>query len=108
VASASPSKLPRAGDWHTGHFAQANKGTLPLLLPPRQDKDLLAAEALESSSSIADSKLAAIKSYRKALGLYYKCGVLNGPRIINVLLRFCWPLKLFGTLLGFRCGFRSR
>ena len=35
VASASPSKPPRAGDWHTGRFAQANKGHLPLPLLPR-------------------------------------------------------------------------
>jgi hypothetical protein len=35
VASASPLKLPRAVDWHNGRFAQANKGPLPLLLPPR-------------------------------------------------------------------------
>ena len=74
VASASPSKPPRAGDWHTGRFAQANKGPLPFPLPPRQDKALSADEARESSSSTTDSKLAAIKSYSKALGLYYKCG----------------------------------
>ena len=62
VASASPSKPPRAGDWHTGRFAQANKGPLPLSLPPRQDKALSVAEAREPSSSMTDSKLAAIKS----------------------------------------------
>ena len=45
VASASPSKPPWAGDWHTSRFAQANKGTLPLPLPPQQDKALSAAEA---------------------------------------------------------------
>jgi hypothetical protein len=70
VASASPSKPPQASDWHTGRFAQANKGPLPLPLPSRQDKSLSAAEARESSSS----KITAIKSYRKALGLCYKCG----------------------------------
>lgn len=60
----------RSGDWSsTPRLPAVPRTAVPLPPPPRQDKQ---APAPQASS---DSKLAVIKSYRRALGLCFKCGV---------------------------------
>ncbi|CAD6267782.1 unnamed protein product [Miscanthus lutarioriparius] len=74
AGSASVPWSPRPGDWFPSTKAAAIPRTaLPLPLPPtRQDKIVSQAPATLPAS---DSKLAAIKSYRRALGLCFKCGM---------------------------------
>jgi hypothetical protein len=62
------------GDWSSSSKSSSvPRTTLPLPLPPaRQDKNTTATQAAPSAT---DAKLAAIKSYRRALGLCFKCGV---------------------------------
>jgi hypothetical protein len=49
------------------------KTALPLPPPPKLDKTVTTTEPNASSS--LDSKLTAVKAYRRAMGLCYKCGV---------------------------------
>jgi hypothetical protein len=67
---AAPSRASRSSDWSPLPKSSVIPRTaLPLPPPPpQQDKT-------PSPISSTDSKLAAIKSYRRALGLCYKCGV---------------------------------
>ena len=53
-------------------FAKIPMTALPLPPPPKAVKQ---APALESGTSSMDSKLGAVKTYRKAMGLCYKCGL---------------------------------
>jgi len=74
-------KQPRSGDWYaSSKFQHTPRTPLPLPPPPRTDKGpapapgpTVAAPAVKHSSSV-DPKLQAVKAYRKALGLCYKCG----------------------------------
>lgn len=69
------SRSPRTGDWSPSpKVASIPRMALPLPLPPtpRLDKNTTTPSP---AASVADSKLAAIKSYRRALGLCYKCGM---------------------------------
>lgn len=52
-------------------FSKIPRTTMPLPPPPKIDK----ASSVDGSATTAlDSKLVAIKAYRKAMGLCYKCG----------------------------------
>ena len=53
-------------------ISKITRTALPLPPPPKAVKQ---GAALESVSSTLDSKLTAVKAYRKAMGLCYKCGV---------------------------------
>lgn len=62
-------KHGRAGDWSgSARSTPATKQLLPLPPPPRHDQPSTTAPVQ------AESKLAALKGHRKALGLCYKCG----------------------------------
>lgn len=54
-------------------FAKNFKTALPL--PPPPPKAVKQVPALESGTSSMESKLGAVKAYRKAMGLCYKCGL---------------------------------
>ncbi|CAD6222687.1 unnamed protein product [Miscanthus lutarioriparius] len=66
--------------FRTGEYSSSSKSVaiprtaLPLPLPPtpRPDKHL---QPMQAALPTADSKLATIKSYRRALGLCFKCGM---------------------------------
>lgn len=49
-----------------------SKNAWPLPPPPKPDKT---APPQESTAALAASKLSAVKTYRKAMGLCYKCGL---------------------------------
>jgi len=55
----------------TIQFSKISRTALPLPQPPKAEKQV---HALESGTSTLDSKLSAVKAYRKALGLCFKCG----------------------------------
>jgi hypothetical protein len=72
LASVSPAKPSRFGDWcSSGRQNTTNKGALPLPAPPQQDKPLLTNATKEPMAN--DAKLSAIKVYRRAMGLCFKC-----------------------------------
>lgn len=52
-------------------FGKLPQPTLPLPVPPKTDKPAAAQES--ASSSLTESKWATVKTYCKAMGLYYKC-----------------------------------
>jgi hypothetical protein len=56
----------------TSHYTKVTKNAWPLPPPPQTEKT---PTHLESTATSADSKLSAVKTYRKAMGLCYKCGV---------------------------------
>jgi hypothetical protein len=65
-----PSRVARSGDWSATKSSSATRPLLPApAVPalPRADKPLPAA------TPFPDSKMAAIKSYRRAMGLCFKC-----------------------------------
>jgi hypothetical protein len=74
ACSVAPVKTPRTGDWSSSSKAPFIPRTaLPLPPPPpHQDK---ATPHVLASSSATDSKLAAVKAYRRTLGLCFKCGM---------------------------------
>ena len=72
MAGNVPVKPPRHGDWHySARSSTSTKGSLPLPPPPRQDRGPPATAPREAPTN--DAKLAAIKSYRRTMGLCYKC-----------------------------------
>ncbi|CAD6218216.1 unnamed protein product [Miscanthus lutarioriparius] len=73
-SASTTARVPRMGDWSSSSKSSSIPRTaLPLPLPPtRQDQNTSMAQA---APSVTDAKLAAIKSYRRALGLCFKCGV---------------------------------
>jgi hypothetical protein len=77
VARPAGIKLTRGGDCYSAYKpAAGDQGPLQLLpLPPRPENPILAAPAPAApAQSSADQKLAAIKTYRRALGLCFKYG----------------------------------
>lgn len=70
----APSKPFRSGDWSSPFKTlPAVKAPLPLTPPPKVDKALAQAVPAAAVSS-SDSTLRAIKAYRRAVGLCFKCG----------------------------------
>ena len=71
-------KHARGGDWSSSYKPVAT-ARMPLPLPPRSERP--AATATTSATVVAgavpmagDAKLTALKTYRRALGLCFKCG----------------------------------
>ncbi|CAD6249360.1 unnamed protein product [Miscanthus lutarioriparius] len=86
------------GDWSSSSKF-IPKTTLPLPLPPRHDKPQAAPTATESSAATSvDPKLAAVKAYRHALGLCYKCADKwskdhkCGPQVQLHIVQELWDL----------------
>jgi hypothetical protein len=74
VASSS-SKPSRLGDWSSSFKSTpAVKTPMPLPPPPKLEKALVPAVPTAAATPSSDSTLRAVKSYRRALGLYLKCG----------------------------------
>ena len=74
VATVPTSRAPSQTDW-TSSNKFIPKTMLPLPLPPRNDKQPATTAATESPATMSvDAKLAAVKTYRRAMGLCYKCG----------------------------------
>jgi hypothetical protein len=74
VAAVPASRPPSWTDW-TSSCKFIPKTALQLPLPPRSDKQSATAAATDSPATISvDAKLAAVKTYRRAMGLCYKCG----------------------------------
>ena len=69
------SRSPHSGDWSASpKVAPIPRTALPLPPPPTHRQDKLPTTPA-AAASVADSKLAAIKSYRRVLGLCFKCGM---------------------------------
>lgn len=66
----------RSGDWSSSaRFPVHPRQPLPLPLPPRQDKTQPATTPADPAIAAAlEGRLSALKSYRRALGLCFKCG----------------------------------
>lgn len=61
-------------DWSSSSKIPARQ-PLPLPTPPRTNKSVVPGSAADTTSvSSADSKLAAVKAFRRAMGLCYRCG----------------------------------
>jgi hypothetical protein len=96
AGSAAPLRSHRSVDWSSTPRSPAiPRMDLPLPLPPPPPKHALTPPA---PSSASDSKLAAIKSYRRALGLCYKCGV-KWSKDHKCALEVCMWWRFCGTLL---------
>jgi hypothetical protein len=70
-------KQPRSGDWYSS--SKFTKTPMPLPPPPRMDKpavtpDIVHHTPATPAAASNDSKLQAVKAYRRAMGLCYKCG----------------------------------
>jgi hypothetical protein len=77
VAAPAAVNPTRGGDWYSVYkSAVASRGPLPLPPPPPRPEKPVSATPVPAApvQSSADQKLAALKTYRRALGLYYKCG----------------------------------
>jgi hypothetical protein len=74
VATVTVSHPSSRSDW-TPANKFIHKTVLPLPLPPRADKPPPTAVVPETPATMSvDTKLAAVKTYRRAMGLCYKCG----------------------------------
>ena len=77
VAGPVMAKPTFGGDWYSA-YEPSSSAWMPLPLPPplpRPEKPAPATTTSPTSTtSSADAKLAALKTYRCALGLCYKCG----------------------------------
>lgn len=74
VASA-PAKQFRFGDWSSSYKPlPAGKVPLPLPPPPKVEKANVPVIPTPGAATSSDSTLKAVKAYRRALGLGFKCG----------------------------------
>jgi hypothetical protein len=74
VTPPQPVRTPSKGDWSSGKFIPKTAMPLPPP-PPRHDKPAVAIAAPETPAApTLDAKLSAVKAYRRAMGLCYKCG----------------------------------
>ena len=74
VATVLTSRALSQIDW-TSSNKFIPKTALPLPLPPRHDKQLAPTAATPTPATMSvDAKLAAVKTYRCAMGLCNKCG----------------------------------
>ena len=75
VGAPSPARAPYKGDWATsGRFTPRTALPLPPP-PPRVEKPQAVPAATETPGAASlDTKLSAVKAYRRAMGLCYKCG----------------------------------
>jgi hypothetical protein len=74
VAMVPVSRTPFRTDWSSSSKFPP-KTAWPLPPPPRNDKPLAVAAAPETPATMSvDAKLTAVKTYRRAMGLCYKCG----------------------------------
>ncbi|XP_066398707.1 uncharacterized protein [Miscanthus floridulus] len=70
-----PSKPFRSGDWSSPFKSlPAVKTPLPLPPPPKVEKAHVTVVPAAGATSSTDSTLKAVKAYRRALGLCFKCG----------------------------------
>jgi hypothetical protein len=75
VSTTPTSRLPYKGDWSSGKFTPKTAWPLPPPPPPRNDKPATANAVPETpAATTLDAKLSAVKAYRRAMGLCYKCG----------------------------------
>ena len=74
VATVPTSRASSQLDWITSNKS-IPKTALPLPLPPWPNKQPApTAATLTPATMSVDAKLAAVKTYRRAMGLCYKCG----------------------------------
>jgi hypothetical protein len=73
-AAVSTARVPRGGDWSSSSKPITHSCPGAPFHPPHVLLDKTAA-APQATSLASDAKLTAIKSYRRALGLCFKCGV---------------------------------
>ncbi|CAD6258053.1 unnamed protein product [Miscanthus lutarioriparius] len=74
VATVPTSRASYQIDWITSNKS-IPKTALPLPLPPQPDKQPAPTAATPTPATMSlDAKLAAVKTYRRGMGLCYKCG----------------------------------
>jgi len=76
VVPGATTRAGRSGDWSSSaHFSVQPRQPLPLLPPSRQDKTQSATtQPNQAVAASPEGRLSMIKSYRRALGLCFKCG----------------------------------
>lgn len=77
-----------AGRNSSSIFRKTSRQAMPLPLPPKTDKTVPAQDS--STSSTAESRLAATNAYRKVMGSVTSVQ-LSGQGITNASLRYCMP-----------------